>query len=52
MKAMTNLSLCALQDHLTSEVCRYKLVTSGEHWHLLDGKEEGCTHVDGSRGLG
>eukprot|EP01084_Bolivina_argentea_P155771 271449_1 len=53
------------QVHLVGEIVRardmpghgggtytkYKLVTSGENWHLLDGKEEGCTHIDESRGL-
>ncbi len=43
---------CTLQNHLIFTMCRYKLVTSGEHWHLLDGKDEGCTHVDESRYVG
>ncbi len=51
VKAMINLSPGALQNHLMFIMCRYKLVTSGENWHLLDGKEEGCTHIDESRGL-
>ncbi len=51
MKAMINLSPGTLQNHLMFIMCRYKLVTSGEHWHLLDGKEEGYTHIDESSGL-